>query len=128
MTPYILLNRKKLPLESIPSPEYVYDQHQQLWIVKNSGVPLVCCMRTHASQFGETSITETREGADQTDTAVYVPGLGEADQASAHEGMDQGDLIQASRFGETSMTRAPEGSDQPQDTSHYKIHASYSHF
>lgn len=85
-------------------------------------------MRTQASQFGETSMTETREGADQTDTAVYTPSLGDSIQAPAHTGVNRSDLFEASRFGETTMTRAPEGSDQPRNFSFHTVHASYSHF
>jgi hypothetical protein len=73
-------------------------------------------------------MTETREGADQADTAIYKPRLGDANQAPAHEGMNRSDLFEASRFGETTITRAPEGSDQPRDSSLYTVHASYSHF
>ena len=119
MTPYILLGRKKLPSESIPSPEHVYDERRQLWIDMNTGVPLVSCMRTQASQFGETSMTETREGADQTEGAVHAPEI---------EGMVESDVLQASRFGETTMTKAPEGTDTPVDASLYEFHAPYSHF
>jgi hypothetical protein len=66
VTPYILRGRKKLPPESAPSPEHVYDNERQLWINKKSGEPLVTSMRSQVktTQFGETTITETREGAD----------------------------------------------------------------
>lgn len=108
MTPYILLGRKKLPPESAPSPEHAYDEDRQLWIDRNSGVPLVCSTRTHAqpTQFGETTITETREGVDQT----------------------EGTALQASQLGETTLTKTREGVDQTEGATDQEFHAPYSHF
>jgi hypothetical protein len=108
LTPYILLGRKKLPLEVALSPEHVYDEHRQIWIHKNSGMPLVCWMQTHAqpTQFGETTITETREGVDQTEGAA----------------------LQASQIGETTLTKTREGVDQTEGATLQEFDAAYSHF
>jgi hypothetical protein len=82
VTPYILLGRKKLPPESAPSPEHLYDNQRQLWIDRNSSEPLVSSMRAQAQpmKFGETTLTETREGADQTECAAVQ----EFDAAYSH--------------------------------------------
>jgi hypothetical protein len=128
MTPYILLGRKKLQPESEPSPEHVYDEDRQLWIDKNSGAPLVSCMRAQASQFGETTMTETREGADRTEGAVHASEFGETLQTRTLNGMDQTDILQASQLGETTMTRSREGADQPETATLQEFHAAYSHF
>ena len=133
MTPYILLGRKKLPSESAPSPEHVYDEHRQLWIDKISGMPLVSCMRTHAqpTQFGETTLTETREGADQTEgTSLQASEFGETIQTRTREGVDQteGNTIQSSQLGETTMTKTQEGADQSEGATLQEFDAPYSHF
>ena len=132
MTPYILLVRKKLPPERSPSPEHVYDEYRQLWIDKASGVPLVCCVRTHAqSQFGETTLTETREGADQTEAAARQGSeFGETIQTRTREGIDQTEAsaLQASQFGETTVTYTQEGADQTERAIVRELDAPYSHF
>ena len=132
MTPYILLGRKKLPPESAPSPEDVYDQQRQVWIDKNSGMPLVSCMRTHAhpTQFGETTLTETREGVDQPEGAVHASQFGETINTRTREGVDQpeGNALQASQLGETTLTKTREGADQSEGTTLQEFDAPYSHF
>jgi hypothetical protein len=132
LTPYILLVRKKLPRERPPSPNHVYDDLRQLWIDKKSGMPLVSCMRTHArSQFGETTLTETREGADQTEgAALQVSQFGETIKTMTREGVDQteGSTIQASQLGETTLTKTQEGADQTERTALQQFDAPYSHF
>ena len=64
MMPFVLLGRKKIIPESAPLSEHVYDHDKQLWIEKSSGTPLVLCIqsRAQASPYGETTMTETREG------------------------------------------------------------------
>jgi hypothetical protein len=118
MTPYILLGRKRLPLESPPSSaEHLYDEQQQLWIDKMSGLPLVSVLRrqTQATQFGETSFTETREGADQPEgTVIQATQYGETTLTKTREGSDQmeGTGVLTTQFGETILTRSREGADQ----------------
>lgn len=132
MTPYILLARKKLRLERTPAPEHVYDEYRQLWIDKNAGMPLVSCMRTHAqSQFGETTLTETREGADQTEgAALHASQFGETIKTMTRESVDQpeGSTLRASQLGETTLTRTQEGADQTERTTLHEFDAPYSHF
>jgi hypothetical protein len=91
MTPFILLARKMVPAECPSSATESYDHHKQIWIDTETGEPLVCRMRnaTQPSQFGETTFTETREGADQSEASVFS----------------------ASQFGETTFTKTSEGVD-----------------
>lgn len=89
--PFILWARLPIPVEPAPMHEHQYDLQRQLWINTATGVPVVGESSVNrASQFGETSITETREGADQSE--VSSPS--------------------ASQFGETTLTRTHEGYDQ----------------
>lgn len=117
MTPFILKGRRKLPPESAPSNEQVYDEYRQLWIDKKSGTPVVSCVRTQAqpSQFGETTITETREGADQVEVAtLQASKFGETTITKTMEGADQFEIstLLPSQFGETTVTATLEGADQ----------------
>ena len=117
MTPFVLLGRKKLPPEGAPSPDYAYDVSKQLWIDGISGIPLVLRMQGHTqrSQYGETTITETREGADQSEgTAFLATQFGETTITATREGADQseGTVFQMSQFGETTLTKTREGADQ----------------
>jgi len=122
MTLFVLLGRTKLPPESGPSPEHVYDGDRQLWIDKSSGTPLVLCMHAYAqpSPYGETTMTETREGVDQTEgTALHASQFGETTLTKTREGADQSEgaaLLRASQFGETTHTRTREGADQTEGT------------
>lgn len=125
MTPFVLLGRKKLPPETKPSPEEVYDDDRQLWVDKSSGVPLVLRMQGHerASSYGETTMTETREGVDQSEgAAIHVfdaSPFGETTITKTQEGADQaegGTSLEASSYGETVQTRTREGVDQPESS------------
>lgn len=132
MTPYILLGRKELPRESSPSPEQVYNEDLQIWIDKNSGTPLVSSLRNdvQTTRFGETTFTQTREGADQTEGVVRASRFGETTYTRTSEGVDQTEItaIQATRLGETIMTKTREGTDQLESGSLQEFDASYSHF
>jgi hypothetical protein len=168
MTPFILMGRTKLPPESAPSGEDTYDEFQQLWIDKKSGIPLVSSMKAHphpqdvadkavtlrTSQFGETVLTRSQEGADQTEGSSFQASrFGETSMSKTQEGADQAEALHASRFGETSftearegadqteapafnasrfgettMTKAPEGTDQLEVLTDQTFHAPYSHF
>ena len=131
MTPCILLGRKRLPPERAPSPEHGYDNERQLWIDKRSGEPLVTSMRSQVktTQFGETTITETREGADRSESAAQSSEFGEI-QTRTHEGVDQteGKLLRASQVGETTLTKTREGADQTEASAVQEFDAAYSHF
>jgi len=91
--PFVLRSKQLLPAESAPKAWEVYDSERQLWVDVRSGQPLVGRAGLQdandlaPSEFGETSVTETAEGADQNE-------------------------ISASAFGETSMTKTAEGADQ----------------
>jgi hypothetical protein len=127
MMPFVLLGRKKLPPESAPSPEHTYDDHRQLWIDKTSGEPLVSLMKGRAqpTQFGETTFTESREGADQTEGITFEASqFGETTLTKTREGADQSEgatPFRATQFGETTHTATREGVDQAEGVS---IHAS----
>lgn len=117
MTPFVLLGRKKLPSEGAPSSDHTYDVLKQLWIDSSTGMPLVLRIQGHAqrSQYGETTLTETREGADQTEgTAFLTTQFGETTITATREGADQseGTVFQTSQFGETTLTKTREGADQ----------------
>jgi hypothetical protein len=122
MTPFVLLGRKKLPPDSAPSLEHVYDDDRQLWIDRSSGIPLVSSMQAHVqrSQFGETTMTETREGVDQLEaTTIQASQFGETTLTKTREGADQSEgaaNFQASQFDETTNTRTREGTDQTEGT------------
>jgi hypothetical protein len=63
-----------------------------VWISKKSGLPIILGMQREQSEFGETTITATVEGADQSEISTLA----------------------ASQFGETRVTRSEgEGTDQP---------------
>lgn len=117
--PFILHTRVPLPLEPSPSGEHHYDYARQIWVNVTTGMPVVTENDTQqASKFGETSITETREGADQSEiSTINASRFGETSCTKTAEGHDQGESVLASKFGETSITRAAEGHDTPTDTS-----------
>ena len=131
MTPYILLGRRRLQPESKPSPQHVYDSRRQLWVDMEADAPVVCCMQTRAqpTQFGETTLTETREGADRTEQVVHVSEFGETVQTRTAEGVDQTEAstLLASTFGETTVTKTGESADTTEATLQ-DPDAAYSHF
>jgi hypothetical protein len=121
MTPFILLARRRLPPEAAPSDDHVYDGYQQLWLSRQLGTPLVLSMlaQNQASRFGETTVTETREGTDQSEVASLSSSLfGETTLTKTVEGVDQPEAasVLTSEFGETSMSRSIEGADQQEVT------------
>jgi hypothetical protein len=117
VTPFVLLGRKRLPPEESPSSEEIYDGDRQLWVDRSSGEPLVLRMQRYAehSRYGETTMTETREGVDQTEGVnIRASRFGETTNTATKEGIDQteGSIFAASPFGETTMTKTREGADQ----------------
>jgi len=117
MPPFILEGRKKLAPEPAPSSEEQYDQERQLWVDRESQEPLVSRLHRdiEASQYGETSLTETREGADQADSAFQASSYGETTMTKTREGADltEASAWDASSYGETIKTSTREGADQP---------------
>ena len=134
MMPFVLMGRKKLPPENAPSAEQLYDVHLQLWIDKKSGMPLVSSMRAHAqpTRFGETTMTETREGVDQTEGATFQASqFGETIITKTREGADKSEgtaSFQASQFGETTITSTVEGADKTEGVAPLAFNAPHSHF
>ncbi len=118
MTLFVLVGRTKLTPEPAPSVAEFYDPVRQLWIHRESGEPLVNHFQKDltASQYGETSLTDTREGADQTESALQASSYGETTITKTREGADQTEASswQASQYGETMKTSTQEGIDQPE--------------
>jgi hypothetical protein len=110
--------RRLLPKEPQPLLEQFYDPIRQVWADRLSGALAVEQMRYRpaASAFGETTLTEAREGADHAASPLLAASnLGKTPITQQDEGADErvpADLL-ASRFGETTMTKASgEGADQ----------------
>lgn len=116
--PFVLASRKRLP-ESIPQPSSAwYDVTRGLWFDEGSDRPLICTLGGNGpTKFGETLITDSFEGADQSESSAVlsVSTHGETLMTRTVEGADHpecGDFLRASDFGETLMTKTMEGSDQ----------------
>jgi hypothetical protein len=134
MTPFILKGATKIPSETDTLSEHVYDRQLQVWIDSRSGVPVVVSsMGADASRYGETTVTETREGADQTEVAsIHASRFGETTITKTMEGTDQGEVttLAATRFGETTVTATQEGADRSEvtTTQFFDLDAPHSHF
>lgn len=118
MTPFVLRDCKRLPAEPEPCSDHVFDRSLQVWISKKSGLPIILGMQREQSEFGETTITATVEGADQSEISTLAASqFGETTVTrSEGEGIDQPfATLSSSQFGEsTTMNRTvPEGIDQP---------------
>ena len=126
MLPFVLIGCRELPPESEPSGEQIYDEDLQIWVDRASRVPVVTSLAhpNRASQFGETTITETREGADQPDmSTLQASQFGETTVTKTFEGHDQREYVgvAASQFGETTSTRTREGHDQSEQVGTYDM-------
>jgi hypothetical protein len=113
MTPFVLRDCKRLPAEPEPCSDQVFDRSLQVWISKQSGLPIILGMQREQSEFGETLITATVEGADQSEISTLVASqFGETTVTrSDGEGIDQPAFatLSSSQFGEsTKITRVPE--------------------
>jgi hypothetical protein len=113
MTPFVLRDCKRLPAEPEPCSDHVFDRSLQVWISKQSGLPIILGMQREQSEFGETLITATVEGADQSEISTLVASqFGETTVTrSDGEGIDQPAFatLSSSQFGEsTKITRVPE--------------------
>lgn len=110
-TPFLLRLRRQMPLDLAPAPHHQFDTLRQIWIDTTTDEPLVSSLRATATQFGETTITETREGTDQPDAAHLLGSpFGETTLTKTSEGSDQPELLFSS-FGETTKTATREGMD-----------------
>ena len=134
MTPFILKGATKIPAEAKRPSEHVYDPQRQLWIDNRTGVPVVTSsVGSNASRFGETAITATREGADQSEIAsIHASTYGETTVTRTSEGADQTEVtaLTPTQFGETIFTATVEGADNPEVVTAQRldIDAPYSHF
>jgi hypothetical protein len=111
--PFVARHRKLLTPSESAGPSHVYDGFRQLWVCAVSGEPLVVRHARQASlslvpsEFGETAMTKTVEGIDQSEGRGVSGGC--ADEASLPT-RSRG--LAASRFGETLLTMTAEGVDQ----------------
>lgn len=134
MTPFLLQGAAKLPPEPMPLEHHVYDPQLQIWIDRRTGVPVVISsVDVDPTRYGETTITETQEGTDQTEIQIlYASAFGETTVTRTAEGVDHSEAtsLSATRFGETSVTATVEGVDMPETMSEldFDSDASYSHF
>ena len=134
MTPFILQGATRIPPEQAPSANHVYDPQLQVWTDRRTGIPVVISsVHVNASRFGETTITETQEGADQPEIhSLRASNFGETTVTKTAEGVDQSEVTSLSptRYGETTMTATVEGADRPEIVSEqdFDTDAPYSHF
>jgi len=115
--PFVLKNKQLLPPEKAPRSWEIYDSERQLWIDANSGAPLVQRANVQGenslstTEFGETALTKTREGTDQSESST-VSSFGETVLTRTREETDQAEGLRFSQFGETTLTETREGVDQ----------------
>lgn len=111
-----ILFRFKEPIPGKTEPEFVsYDNDRQIWIDNQSNQPLVETLNDQkCSKYGETLITETGEGVDQSEV-LSNSDFGETIYTATNEGVDQREMIDqnfSTDFGETLITKTSEGVDQ----------------
>jgi hypothetical protein len=133
MIPFILKGTTKVPPERGMPLGHVYDSQRQIWVDSRSGIPVVASAVGGASRYGETTLSETREGVDQTEVvSIHGSRFGETTLTKTMEGVDQGEsaALAASRFGETTVTATQEGHDQSEVTAvqSFDVDAPHSHF
>jgi hypothetical protein len=113
---FILMNRVSLKPEDRPKKQVIYDDNLQIWINQDTGKSIVLqsfenSMKRFCTDFGETTLTRTQEGADQTEV-IGASEFGETLMTETREGADQSEMIGFSEFGETRFTATIEGVDQ----------------
>lgn len=123
--PFVLRKKLLLPAESDPQPWEVYESERQLWVDARSGQPLVGrggfqdVKNLRGSEFGETTLTKTAEGADRE---ISASAFGETSMSKTVEGTDQTESVSgalgASASGGTTLTRTREGSDETEGLRH----------
>lgn len=115
LCPFVLLGRVKVPSDGPRSDDQVYDPQLQLWLSRATGEPIVLQKPLRGSEFGETTVTATREGLDQSEiTDLSLSDFGETPMTKTSEGQDESEISAhvPSEFGETIITRSHEGCDQ----------------
>lgn len=114
MKPYLIGKSTLLVAHPPLVHQSFYDDQKQLWIDSSSGIPIVDTTNKKrkklASDFGETTMTKTQEGTDQSEI-LQASDFGETSITETHEGTDQSEVLRASDMGETIQTNTGEGSD-----------------
>lgn len=120
--PFVLRGKKLLRGDEPPSADVDYDYCRQLWVHRASDDPLVNRLRRpvgtanfgRTQEFGETSITASKEGTDQGEVAsLEASPFGETTLTRTIEGTDQLEIaLGPTPFGETLVTATVEGIDQ----------------
>lgn len=134
MKSFILKGATIIPPEPPMPSEDVYDSELQIWVDGTSGIPVILSsMNVDLTRYGETTITETREGTDQTEvTSLNETRYGETTLTRTIEGADQSEIaaFSGSRFGETGVTSTTEGIDQSEVSTIWSadFNATHSHF
>ena len=97
--PYALKERSLVEGGGLSISGATYDSLRQMWIHEETGRPWVEWAQESApSPYGETAITETHEGVDQSE--VVSSQIGETAFTRTHEGADQSEAVQ-SRSGDS---------------------------
>ena len=127
---FVLVGKRPIPWQSAPRPSEVYDPELQVWIHSDTGKPIVLMepedfKNRTCTPFGETEITETREGIDQPESTLArtfsASPFGETLITRTREGVDQPEAMQFSPFGETIYTATREGIDQSETSNRYVL-------
>jgi len=113
---FVLRTREPLNAQTERHEMTQYDDELQIWMNRETGRPVVLqsfesSQEKRCSDFGETIMTRTIEGADQPE-AMRASEFGETLITETREGADQAEVIGFSEFGETRMTATREGVDQ----------------
>lgn len=116
--PFVARHRKLLAASSVAGPDHRYDRLHQLWRCARTGEALVVRHAARGgaslapSEFGETTLTKTVEGVDQSEGRIDGGCISaESDPSTRPYG------VVASEFGETCVTETGEGHDQSERTS-----------
>lgn len=108
MTPFILKGAIPIPSEAVLLTEHLYDSQQQLWINSRTGVPLILSdMPADTSTYGETTTTRAaREGTDQINL-VHASIYGETTLTKTCEGTDQSEITAFMTFQHNEAPKTP---------------------
>lgn len=132
MKSFILMGATKIPDKSDPPSSHVYDDEFQIWIDTLQNEPLISQITQQlATRFGETTITETREGADQSEiSSVAITTQFDAADDIEFPAYISNYRLESTRFGETTITKTSEGVDTSEATTenYMDTNAAHSHF
>lgn len=109
----LLFKFKKTIPNHVATPENAeWSTKLQLWVDSISKAPLVNRYRRSSStNYGETVLTETNEGVDQSEIIAGTK-FGETVVTNTIEGIDQSESSMGTEYGETILTKTHEGTDQ----------------